>query len=406
MINYDLVIVGGGAGGLFSAITAAQTNNNIKILILEKLNRVGKKIMVSGNGRCNLSNNGKYTYYGDAEFANIALGENASKFIVSIFNEMGLATIVDSENRVYPASNNASTVMDIFLLNLKRHNIDIKTECEVLDIKANGKSFILKTNTDSIYAKKIIISTGGKSSPKHGSDGKLLNVLYKLGFKSTSLYPALVPICTETDFIKGLSGLRLKAKISAKNVDFKGEILFTDYGISGIPSMQLSRFCTKGDIINVDLRYGAALEGKDQDAIIEIINDRVKKYPNESVDTLLTGLFTNRIGLAILKYSGIYHLTLKNKQLSNKQIISLAQTLFSIKLKVIGTKGFEFSQVTAGGLECSQFNPKTMESNNINGLYCVGEVLNVDGDCGGYNLLFAFKTGYNAGVSAAKSLNL
>lgn len=406
MNHFDLVVIGGGAGGIFSAISAAQTNKKISILIIEKLNRIGKKIIVSGNGRCNLSNMGEYIYYGEVDFARKTLGDNASHFILDSFNKMGLATIVDMENRVYPASNSASSVMDIFLLNLKINNIEVKTDCEVFDIDKSNNLFTVKTNLGKIFAKKIIVSTGGKSSPKHGSDGKLFKILNGLGINSTDFRPALVPICTNTDVIKGLSGLRIRAELSVNNEKAKGEILFTDYGLSGIPAMQISRFCNKGDIINIDLRYGAAIENKNKNEIINIIKERIVCFPNETVDTLLMGMFVNRISLSILKNAGISPLTLKNFEINENQIEKIASIITSFKLKVKDTKGFEFSQVTAGGLICSQFNPITMESYKIKGLYCVGEILNVDGDCGGFNLLFAFKTGYNAGVNAAKSLIL
>lgn len=402
MRKYDIIVIGGGASGIVAAIAAKQHNPRKSVLIIESLNKLGKKILVSGNGRCNILNSGDYAYFGDSNFAKKVLGDNAFQEMKDFFHALGLSIVIESENRAYPASFQAETVMETLQLAINRLGIDVLLESEVQAFFKKNDYFEVQLNADKVIAKKIIVAVGGVASPKHGSTGNLYPILKKIGYHIIDPRPSLCPILTETKDIKNLSGVRVRANLNIDNVySTSGEVLFADYGITGIASMQLARFCKTNSIIHMDLRPACGLPDFTRESIISLLWDRVKSYPSDKIQVLLTGLFSTKMSQALrtkAKFSKTYEYC---KEIRWQDISTLADIIMDFQLRVVGVKGFAHSQVSTGGIACEQIDSNTMES-AINGIYFAGEVLNVDGDCGGYNLMFAFKSGWIAGKNAAE----
>lgn len=402
---YDIIIIGGGTSGLAAAVNATLENKNAKICILERLDRIGKKILVTGNGRCNLLNSGDLIYNGNTNFALSVLGKNTVEELHDFFAELGLSMRCDNENRFYPAGEHASIVIDIFRLFLdQHHNIEVKTSEKVVKIIKTNNIFNIQTEANKYLAKNVIVCAGGAAAPKHGTDGTAYKLLTQLGHKKTKIMPALVPISTEIESLKGLSGIRVKADLRIDNNFRTGEILFAKYGISGIPAMQLSRFAKNGDTLHIDLRPAAMLQNINVNEIFMTINKRIEKYKNQEAAELLTGLFVKRIGQALLRKADVQPMTMPCEKITEKQSKAIANAIVDFQLKIKGTLGFDMAQVTAGGMECSEFDYKTMQSKLVKNLYVCGEILDVDGDCGGYNLMFAFKSGMSAGKDAVKNI--
>lgn len=387
---------------MLAAIAAKQQNPKKSVLIIEALSKLGKKILVSGNGRCNILNAGAYQYFGDVAFAHQVLGEDAYQELKQVFQMLGLQIVIESEDRAYPASFQAETVMDVLLLQIKRLQIDLRLNSPVLDIVKNNKEFQMHTKEESFACTKLIAAVGGIASPKHGSNGSLYPVLQRLGLKFYPSKPALCPLLTDTRDIHGLSGIRVRARASLDGrYCSSGEVLFTDYGISGIAAMQLARYCTSGSVIHLDLRPACGLAEQGKDVLVSILSKRIKDYPTEDIPALFSGLFCAKLGRAICLKSGLTKKNMTLMAIRRQDVAHLADTIIRFELSVKGTKGYDFAQVSTGGALCDQFQPATMESSTP-GLYCTGEVLNVDGDCGGYNLMFAFKSGLLAGRHAAE----
>ena len=397
---YDIAIVGAGASGLVAAISAKRENPSLKVALIEALPRVGKKILATGNGRCNLTNyNLKKGCYSNYSFASFALNEFSPRKITEFFESIGLMCFSDAEGRVYPMSNAASSVLDCLRLEIGRLNIDAVTETAVTDIKKKDGIFII--NSD-IKAKKVIISGGGKSSPSQGSNGSCFALLKQLGHRITELYPGLVQLTVKEDFVKSLKGVRVKTARLSLYVDSRlmdssdGEILFTDYGISGIAVMDISRTASRlGGICMIDL-----LPKLDNDDIVKFLIDSGKRNPNAQIQEILVGLMPSAVGKAVVRRTGISPASVM-AGLSKKDFGKISYQIKNFSLTVTGTKGFANAQITVGGADVKQFNRETMESLKVSGLYCAGEVLDVDGVCGGYNLQWAWASGLLAGRNAA-----
>ncbi len=406
MKSYNLAVLGGGASGLCAAINCARHNSRMKIVIIERLPRVGKKILATGNGRCNLSNiNVQGGSYNNSDFACAALRKYNVEKTLAFFNSVGLLTVTDNEGRAYPMSNTAASVLDALRFEAERLNIEIICEATVTRIQvANGK-YIIYNRAGDISADKVIIACGGKASPMQGSDGSGFQLLKNLGYTITQLSPALVQIKTKTDLTKSLKGVRAKAKISIwiegeVKSEACGEIQFTDFGISGIAAMEVSRCVSRhflsgrktGCVALIDLAPSL-----NKNEISDYIFQSVERSPALPVENLLTGIVPKAVSAAICRASGVSDLSRKINTLSESEINDVAKNVKGFKLEVLGTKGFESAQVTAGGVELSQFNPQTLESLRHKGLYCCGEILDIDGGCGGFNLQWARSSGLTAG---------
>jgi predicted Rossmann fold flavoprotein len=390
---------------------AARTNRSALIAVLEKLPRAGKKILATGNGRCNLSNATAGTHpYHNASFAVHALEKYSVNTTLDFFRSLGLLTATDSEGRIYPMSNTAASVLDALRFEAERLNVEIicGTAVKGIAVQKDG-SFQLSClqNTAGIeyITEKVIIATGGKASPVHGSDGSGFALLKQLGHSITPLFPALVQITTDITYPKQLKGIRVNAAITVEingkaASSAEGEILFTEYGLSGIAAMEVSRaaseYCSQGKkggcFAILDLAPALSKE-----ELAGFLKNIVKTNPCLPFEKLLFGILPSRVGQVICKASGLHDLTIETGTLDDAQLSAIIDTLKAFRLEIRGTRGFEQAQVTAGGADISEFNPFTLESKKVKGLYACGEVLDVDGGCGGFNLQWAWSSGLLAG---------
>lgn len=399
MNTYDVIVVGAGASGIISAITIKKSDK-IKVLLIDQDSKIARKVSTAGNGRCNLFNINKYKYFGDTDFVNDVLGDNCSGFVSDLLKNIGINSVIDNSGRAYPSTYQAETVVDALKLALSRANVDIHLNEALLDISTATNGFLVVTSKNKYFCKKLILSMGSNAGVKASTN--VLEIFDSLNLKNIKFEPALCSVeCYDTDIIN-LSGLRVKASIS---LDFQhktdGEILFTDYGISGIATMQLSRFIKNDSVLHIDFRESFGFKNLDEDDIFDILENRLNFYPNDNAENLLVGLCNRKIARVLLKRANIYIKDTSFKLIKKDDIIKLVKLICDFDVKVKRSRGLQYAQVAKGGVDTSQINPKTMES-SIEGLYLTGEELNVDGDTGGYNLMFAFKSGYNAGSDILK----
>ncbi len=404
--RYDVVIVGGGASGMCAAIYIKMLDRNISVAIVEQLPRVGKKLITTGNGRCNISNMNITLdrYHGnDAGFANDALTAFDNNFAADFFSNLGIIFTYDENGRAYPYSLQALSVVDAFRFTLERLNVDVFVETKMLNYKKQNGFFSVETDKDEFLCKALVVAGGLYSGgAKLGSDGSALSVVKKSGYKVVKTTPAIVQIKTENSIVRSLKGIKVNAKarliINGKDVRTDtGEVLFCDYGLSGPPIMQISREVERmsGDkIIILDLMPEYSY-GK----ICDMLKFRASTLTERNLDEFLSGMLNKRVGQAVLKLCGL-KLSDNTSVLKNSDIKQIASVIKGVKFKVIGSCGFDNSQVTAGGVDTSQFDSLTMMSKREKGFYCIGEILDIDGDCGGFNLQWA----WSSAVACAKSI--
>lgn len=407
-----VAIIGGGASGLACAIEILKTVKNkddVKVTVIEKLPRVGKKLLVTGNGRCNLTNMNSASsgFRGDTEFAYSVLKKYTPESNIEFFNEMGLYTRVEDEGRVYPLSNQASSVLDALRFECDRLGVEVICDYNVVHVKSvfNGVVQKLVINNKDRFD-YVVVAAGGKAAKVHGTDGDSYDLLKMVGHRINPIAPALVSLNCD-NFTKALKGVRSICKVDLiidgeKVLENYGEVQFTDYGLSGIPIMQLSRFVSMSpseDIsINLDMTPDFSL-----DNISNYLFDR-REYGTGLCENVLIGVMNKQLCITLLKECGIAP-NGKIVELSDDEILKLAELCKCWSIKIKTARGFDFAQVTAGGADCSQFNSETMESKIIENLFCCGEALDVDGDCGGYNLQWAWSSGRTAGRTIGERVN-
>lgn len=384
-----VAVIGGGAAGLAAAISAAK--QGAKVSVLERMDRIGKKIMATGNGRCNLANTELTLshYRGDEHFLSQIFQQVGLEEILDFFQRLGLCFRTE-QGRIYPLSNHASAVLDVLRLEIERRGITVMTDFEVRSVRPRSEGFFIQGKRDTLVCDRLIIATGGKASPVHGSNGSGYDILSLLGHRLTKLYPGLTGVKCPPEQMKGLRGIRVPAKATLL-LDGKkyrsefGEIQFNDTGLSGIPILNCSSVITsyKGTSeIELDLL-------PEEKNVPDLLNNRDRKH-------LFTGMFHKQIAQSLCDRCLIPVHAIQKVDLS-----SLAKEIKAMKFQVIGTLPWENAQVTVGGAYTSEFLPETLESLLVPGLYAAGEVFDVDGDCGGYNLMWAWASGIVAGREAA-----
>lgn len=396
----NVAIIGGGASGFISAITAASLGASVTIF--EKNPRVLKKLLATGNGRCNISNRFCTTerYHGnDTSFIFPAMENfDTEKF----FFEIGIPFTELENGKLYPRSLQAAAVLDILRLKAEELGVNIICNCEINKIE-NG--FILN---ETFRADSVIIACGGEASSSLGGTDSGYKLLKSLGHKITKRLPSIVQLKTDVSVTKAMSGLKmdmgvklLSGKKEAAS-DF-GEVLFTDYGLSGPPILQISgtasRLLSKGEKVFVSLDLMPDIEEK---KLFFFLKNRCYTNPERKMEDFLTGVLPKRIAQCVLKTSGISPLSITASSLDDEDLKILSHTLKNFKIEVLDTNGMKNAQVTIGGADTSEFNPETMESKLVKGLFACGEVLDIDGDCGGFNLQWAWASGYSAGENATK----
>lgn len=412
MIYHDLIIVGGGASGLMAAITAKDFG--IDVAIVEGNDRIGKKILVTGNGRCNITNkNIAYPYNNFHSENNKFFQETLNNFTIkdteSMFLSLGLPLTELENGKMYPKSLQASSVIDIFRMALEDRNIPLYTNCKINSINKK-KNFILSTNNneyENLSCNKLILSCGGKSATKTGSDGSGYKLCKSLGHNIIETIPGIVQLKLHYPYLKALSGIKFDGSVSILINDEivrtdVGEVLFTDYGISGPPIMQLSSYASKALYKNskVTIRLDMFPYESKED-VENFFATHFSIFSYREISSALIGIINKKLISTILKDVGIKDIHLPCSNVDWKYINKLIDRFKKWDFNCIDTNGFSNAQVTVGGINTSEVNNLTLESKLVENLYFCGEILDVHGDCGGFNLQWAWSSGYLAGKSAS-----
>lgn len=396
-----LAIIGAGASGLCAAIEAKKANPNIDITIFERMQKSGKKILATGNGRCNFTNADLSLkhFYGNDDFLKSILSSEFSD-IKDFFKNLGVLSYKE-EGRIYPRSQQASTIKEALLKAVESENIAIKTDSHISRIQKAENGFMVNNK----YFDGVILCGGGKAASVHGSDGSCYNLAKAFGHTTTPLYPALCGLVISDKDLNLLKGVRAESEAklySGNNLLGKesGEIQFTDKAISGIPIMNLSHLCGNRKDLKISLDLCPEINEKD---LLNHIKYGVSNSPSIEFETILNGIVNLKLGFAVMNRSGIKPQS-KCNSLKDFQIKDVVNQLKNFEINIKSAKGFENAQVTKGGIKTNEVSSVTMMSKKVTALFICGEILDIHGDCGGYNLHLAFTTGRIAGNNAGKFL--
>ena len=406
------IIIGGGAAGLMAAITAAE--NGAGVTILEHMPRVGKKILSTGNGKCNLTNlDMRPDCYrcGIADFPMTAIGRFSVADTVSFFRRLGVV-VTDRNGYVYPASGQAQTVLDALREKTESLGVRIVTECRPETVERDGTGFCVRTSCGAFQGDFLILAAGSKAAPATGSDGSGYDLAASLGHKIVKPLPALVQLKCRGDFFRSIAGVRTEAEVSlytaGKHGELgdllasdRGELQLTDYGISGIPVFQVSRYASEA--LDRKKRVLAVLDFfpslKDEE-LFSLLKEQRMYLSDRKAEGFLNGIFHKKLAALFLKAAGIRGEEMAGR-LSDKKLLAAAELIKRTVVEVTAANSFDKAQVCMGGVRVKNVDPCTMESRLVPGLYFAGEILDVDGICGGYNLQWAWATGHIAGEAAA-----
>ena len=389
-----IIVIGGGASGIIASIFAKRDNN--EVIVLEKNSRCLKKLLITGNGKCNYFNDDfsfehYYSNSNDLSFIN----DSNKKRVLDFFSSIGVVPRIRN-GYYYPNSNQSYSVHNSLLKEASLRGVVIKNDVRVLNIVKKNDSFIVSTNNGDFICDKVIVSTGGKSYPKTGSEGDGYLFGKSLGHKIVSVVPSLVGLVSNDKFIKSLSGVRCDACVSLNSKSEIGEVQFTDYGLSGICIFNLSNIASRLGNCSVKINFLYNFVD-DYDSFCKLFDEVNINVCGRSICELLEGYLNYNIVNVILKMSGI-DFSCSWNDLGNKKRI-LFDNLVSFNVDIVGTRGFDVAQVSLGGISLDDIDINTFESKVVSGLYFTGEVVDVTGDCGGYNLGFAFLSGMIAGES-------
>ena len=389
-----IIVIGGGASGIVASIFAKRDNN--EVIVLEKNNKCLKKLLITGNGKCNYFNDdfSFEHYYSDSKNLSFINDSNKRK-VLDFFSSIGVVPRVKN-GYYYPNSNQSYSVHNSLLKEASLRGVEIKNGVKVLNIVKKSNSFIVSTDNGDFICDKVIVSTGGKSYPKTGSEGDGYLFGKSLGHKIVPVVPSLVGLVSNDKFIKPLSGVRCDACVSLNSKSEIGEVQFTDYGLSGICVFNLSNIASRlgNCTVKINFLYNFV---SDFDSFCKLFDSVNGSVLNRSIGELLEGYLNYNIVNVILKMSGI-DFSCSWNDLGNKKRI-LFDNLVSFNVDIVGTRGFDVAQVSLGGISLDDIDVNTFESKIVPGLYFTGEVMDVTGDCGGYNLGFAFLSGMIAGES-------
>jgi len=400
---YDIAIIGAGASGLVSAIVSARRGK--KVLILEKNSKIGKKLLATGNGRCNITNirpTPDRFYSQNPKFIQSVLDGYNYQSIKQFFKSIGLELIEAKEGRVFPMSLQASSVVDILAYESEQLGVKILCDNRVEDINYNKSIYTIKYTNGKATSKNLIIATGHKSAPQLGGvdDGVLF--AKKFGHKIVRGFPSLVQLTSSMPNLKALAGVRVDSKVilyqKDKKIEKRGDILFTSYGISGLAILDISRFVLEELFISSFVKLHIDLMPKmSSEQLIAIMRKSLRKRSQKPIYMWLQGFINKKLIQAILK--PLKYEKLLEKDITIVEIEKIVSRIKSFEFIVNGSRGYKGAEVATGGVDTTQINPKTMESQIQKGLYLTGEVLDIDGDRGGFNLHFAWVSGIRAGES-------
>jgi len=390
----DVLVVGGGASGLASAIAAAR--QGARVTVLEARDRVGRKLLRTGNGRCNLTNTAVDPQaYNDPDFVSPVLGRWPTARVLEFFEGLGLLVHADDRGRVFPRTDAASSVLDV--LRLSCEQLGVQTLCgrQVVGVDVGGGQgrFVAHADGGETYVSPaLVLATGDQS-----------DLCSQLGHRRTKRRRVLCPLACERDALKGLEGVRVDARARLLRGDelvdeAAGEVLFKRDGVSGIPMLDFSRHVADGDVVLLDLFPDVEL-----DELEALLARRGQKLAWRTPDTFLAGMLQSRVALAVRRQARLAHPAPDAPAcFGDASPASLARAMKGYRLEVVGPGDPRSAQVTAGGLRTDEFDPDTLQSRRTSGLYATGEVLDVDGRCGGFNLHWAWASGLVAGSNAAR----
>ena len=395
-------IIGGGASGMAAALAAAE-NESVRVVLLERQARVGRKLQATGNGRCNLTNLHAVEggYHGDeASFADYAIGRFGPEATLNWFRCLGLFTVAEDSGRVYPYSDQANSVLDVLRFALEKPNIEVKLGFEVEKVKKTVNGFRVESKEETLECDKLIVACGGLAGTKLGGTMSGYKLLRSFGHKCTKLRPTLVQLKSGWNGISALKGVRANCHAAIYHNgqlhrESTGEIQFTEYGISGPVIFEISRDACQGSGEWL-CRLNFLPEIPDAVLKEELLRRRNTSLP---VSELLTGILHNRLGRVITQTVGISGYV-PVQQLEEPEMEAVCQAVKNFDISLTEPMGMDCAQVTAGGIVTKEFEATTMESRLVPGLYACGEVLDIDGDCGGYNLQWAWSSGHLAGSHA------
>jgi len=402
--EYDVIIIGAGPAGLFTAINCKKDK---RILILEKNKSPGKKLLLSGAGQCNITHDGPLedfiNKYGDnGRFLKKALYTFTNKDTIKFFQDRGLKMITDDNNKIFPETLKADDVLQVLIKECKKNNVNIEYQASVEEVSHRDSYFLVKTNMDLYKSKYLVIATGGKSYPNTGSTGNGYMFAKGLGHKIQKPKPSLAPIYVKDYWFEDLSGISLEDipitlwRNNKKNNSYTGDILFTHKGISGPGILNFSRYLEVGDILKFNF-----LRVRDEEGFRRSFIEELNKQGKKSIKSVLREFpLPKRLTDRILEILEISEDTLSS-QIKREERNRLIEYLIAFPMEVEVLGGYHIAMATCGGVSLKEIQPKTMESKLLKGLYFAGEVLDIDGDTGGYNIQAALSTGF----LAAKSIN-
>ncbi len=402
----EIAVIGGGASGLMAAITAKKSGK--EVVILERKDRILKKVLITGNGRCNITNvNANISNYFGKNISSVEniLNKFTPQNTMDFFNELGIVCNEENRGKVYPLSGQASSVVDALRFEAEKLGIKIETEFYVRKIEKDGFKFrIYSEDRKKIEARRVIIAAGGQSYPELGSNGSGFELAKELGHSVTKLSPSIVQLKTEKNQVKGLQGIKTDVAVTAygdnkKICTYDGELLFTDYGISGNVVFNISFVMPLYKDVEFEIDF---MEKFDYNELYEMLKERKKIMSHLTMENYFNGMINKKLGQFLSKVSGIEKLSKPVKDLNDSDIRKLCTVLKKYRVKILETTGFKNAQVTAGGVLLDEVNIETLESKIVKGLYFSGEVLDVYGECGGFNLQWAWASGHIAGENAAK----
>lgn len=398
-------IIGAGASGMAAALWASQ-EPDVQVILMERQARVGRKLQATGNGRCNLSNEKFHIshYHGeDPTFTEQVFSQFGVEDTLNWFSSLGLCTVTEQSGKIYPYSDQANSVVDVLRLALDKENITLRLGFEAEKIKYSPNGFAVESKEEIVTCDRLIVACGGLAGSKLGGTMAGYKLLSKLGHRSTKLRPNLVQIQSRWQALSSLKGVRTNCNVEIlHNGDLfaqsRGELQFTEQGLSGPVIFEISR-----DVCSASGSWIASLDFMPQwneDKLMAHLQNRMQtNYP---IDELLTGVLHNRLGRVLTQCAGIKGKAYC-KDLSQRELEELCRCVKALEVELTEPMGMENAQVTAGGVLTDDFDPYTLESKKIPGLFVCGELLDVDGDCGGYNLQWAWSSGCVAGRNAGRN---
>lgn len=397
-----ILIIGGGASGMMAALTAAEQPGNA-VTLLERQSRVGRKLLATGNGRCNLTNlDLAATHYHGArpDFAVPALSRFGLDDTLRFFRSLGLLTVADDTGRVYPLSDQANSVLDVLRFALETRGVSVVCSCDVIEVKKKARGYeAISATGERYFGDRLIVAAGGCAGKKLGGTKSGYRLLGMLGHSCTPLSPSLTQIKTDQTHVRALKGVRADALVQLRQngrliAHEAGEVQFTDFGLSGPVAFSLSREAGLLDGAELTLDFLRAYGCADVDALLQ--NKRAAMGALPAAE-LLSGMLHARLGGVIMRRA-LGSLQRPAGALTDVELTQVRQQLRCFTLPVTGVMGMENAQVTAGGIVTDEFDPQTLESRLAPGVFATGEVLDIDGDCGGYNLQWAWSSGRLAGM--------